>query len=56
MTNLDKLLNKMIEKHSEDENNDFDQQAELKEYLGHTPLQVLAGSLLGILVAVILPM
>lgn len=51
-----KVLNKMIEKHSENENNDFDRQAELKEYLGHTPLQVLAGGLLGILVAMILPM
>lgn len=51
-----KVLNKIIEKHSENENNDFDRQAELKEYLGHTPLQVLAGGLLGILVAMILPM
>ena len=51
-----KVLNKIIEKHSENENNDFDRQAELKEYLGHTTLQVLAGGLLGILVAMILPM
>ena len=51
-----KVPNKIIEKHSENENTDFDRQAELKEYLGHTPLQVLAGGLLGILVAMILPM
>lgn len=29
---------------------------ELKEYLGHTPLEVLGGALLGILVAMIVPM
>lgn len=28
----------------------------LKEYLGHTPLEVLAGSLLGIIIAMVLPM
>lgn len=28
---------------------------ELKEYLGHTPMEVLAGALLGILVAMLLP-
>ena len=28
---------------------------ELKEFLGHTPLEVLGGALLGILVAVLIP-
>ena len=32
-----------------------DEEKELKEYLGHTPLEVLAGALLGILVAMIVP-
>lgn len=29
---------------------------ELKEYLGHTPFEVLGGALLGILIAMIIPM
>ena len=45
-----KVLNKMLEK-----NERFEQQPELKEFLGHTPLQVLAGALLGILIAMIIP-
>ena len=49
-----KVLNKMLEKRSK-EDEQFEQQAELKEFLGHTPLQVLAGALLGILIAVIIP-
>lgn len=32
-----------------------EEEKELKEYLGHTPLEVLAGALLGILVAMIVP-
>lgn len=28
---------------------------ELKEYLGHTPLQVLAGAMLGMLIAIVMP-
>ena len=49
-----KVLNRMLEKQSEDENK-IEQQVELKEFLGHTPLQVLAGALLGILIAMIVP-
>ena len=29
---------------------------ELKEYLGHTPFEVLGGALLGILIALVVPM
>lgn len=29
---------------------------ELKEFLGHTPLEVMAGALLGILIAILIPM
>lgn len=29
---------------------------ELKEYLGHTPFEVLGGALLGILIAMVMPM
>ena len=49
-----KVLNKILERRSEEDER-FEQQAELKEFLGHTPLQVLAGALLGILIAVIIP-
>lgn len=36
---------------------DFDpKRKELKEYLGHTPFEVLGGALLGILIALIVPM
>lgn len=48
-----KVLNRMLEKQVEE---DEEQEApELKEFLGHTPLQVLGGSLLGILIAMIIP-
>ncbi len=50
-----KVLNKMLEKQPLDETDDL-LQVELKEFLGHTPLQVLAGALLGILIAMIMPM
>jgi acid phosphatase family membrane protein YuiD len=38
-----------------DDDTDFDNE-DLKEVLGHTPLEVLAGALLGILIALIIPM
>lgn len=49
-----KVLNKILEKQSAPEEG-TEIQAELKEFLGHTPLQVLAGALLGILIAMVLP-
>lgn len=42
-----------------DENNEYNngkKKKELKEYLGHTPFEVLGGALLGILIAMIMPM
>ena len=54
-----KVLNRMME---EDQKNDIDyfddedeDPKELKEYLGHTPLEVLCGALLGIIIAMIVP-
>jgi len=49
-----KVLNKMLERQYGDEE-DSEFAVELKEFLGHTPLQVLAGALLGILIAMIMP-
>ena len=43
-----KVLNKLLRMHSEDTIGEDD---ELKELLGHTPLEVLGGALLGICVA-----
>ena len=48
-----KVLNRMLEKQVEED--EKMQTPELKEFLGHTPLQVLGGSLLGILIAMIIP-
>ncbi len=45
-----KVLNRLVQ---EDEEND---EKPLKEFLGHKPIEVLAGALLGILVAVVVPM
>ena len=40
----------------EHEDEDYSESSkQLKEFLGHTPLEVLAGSLLGILIAMIIP-
>lgn len=49
-----KVLNRMLEKQYNEET-DSDIPGELKEFLGHTPLQVLAGALLGILIAMVMP-
>jgi len=56
-----KIINKMVrdldDDSDEDEKNSgkADEDNELKEILGHTPLEVLAGACLGILVALIVP-
>lgn len=43
-------------KHTDARGREFDlDSVELKEFLGHTPLEVLAGALLGIVVALLLP-
>ncbi len=53
-----KVLNKMMEKEPKsdiDYFTDEDDPKELKEFLGHTPLEVLCGALLGIIIAMIVP-
>ena len=52
-----KVLNKMIEQWIEvtEKNNPFLQNMHLKEMVGHTPLQVVAGVLLGSLVGFLFP-
>ena len=53
-----KVLNKMLEQWIEvtEKNNPFLQTMHLKEMVGHTPLQVMAGFALGILVGFLYPM
>lgn len=61
-----KVLNKVVGKLMEDEESRIDlnddgradskDSLELQEYIGHTPVQVLGGALLGIMVAIIVPM
>ncbi|NLW79868.1 MAG: divergent PAP2 family protein [Ruminococcaceae bacterium] len=50
-----KLLNRMMDRQKEDEPDDVLEVERLKEMVGHTPLQVLAGAMLGILIAVLIP-
>ena len=53
-----KVLNKLLEQWIEvtENNNPFLQNMHLKEMVGHTPLQVMAGFALGILVGFLYPM
>ena len=48
-----KVLNKLV---FEDKDNENKPEKALKEFLGHTPLEVLGGALLGILVAALMPL
>lgn len=48
-----KVLNEML-KLFEDMGSDMPPQDKLKEFVGHTPLQVLIGAILGILIAILL--
>lgn len=56
---VDKLdedaLDKIDERIDEDEESDPEETMELKEFLGHTPLEVIFGALLGILIAIVFP-
>lgn len=49
------LLNQEIEEEYDQNTDTIGQHKELKEFLGHTPLEVLGGALLGLLVAALLP-
>lgn len=48
-------IDKIEEKLDEDDESDPEETVELKEFLGHTPLEVIFGALLGILIAVVFP-
>jgi acid phosphatase family membrane protein YuiD len=48
-----KVINKMVDAFEKNEGSDISDK-ELKEYLGHTPVEVLAGALLGIIVWMII--
>ena len=48
-----RILNEMLDVFA-DMGSDMSTQDKLKEFVGHTPLQVLAGAILGILIAFIL--
>ncbi len=49
-----KVLNRMMED-LKDEDQEIDYGKKLKEMVGHTPLQVFSGALLGILVSILIP-
>lgn len=51
-----KVINKIVQTHNEDDDDDTNIEAkQLKEFLGHTPLEVLGGALLGIIIAMLIP-
>ena len=50
-----KIINQLLKNSAEEENDDPDVK-ELKEMLGHTPLEVVGGVLTGILVPLVIPM
>lgn len=47
------LLNNIVQTFAEMGRNEFNATDKLKEFVGHTPLQVFAGALLGILIAAV---
>ena len=49
-----KLINEMLQAFEEMGNSDLPTDEKLKELVGHTPLQVIAGGILGILIALII--
>lgn len=50
-----RLLNKYLKQMKPQDDDDSSPEIDLKEYIGHTPMEVLAGVLLGILVGVLMP-
>ncbi len=51
-----KVLNKILDDWLDDEENEIlNNMKKLKEKVGHTPLEVLSGALLGILIAILIP-
>lgn len=51
-----KVINMIVRKAKNDISYTPRNKGELKEFLGHTPLEVLGGALLGILIAMLVPM
>ncbi len=51
----EEILDKIEEKVEEDDEDDPEDTKELKEFLGHTPLEVIFGALLGILIGIVFP-
>ena len=49
-----KLINEMMEAFAEMGRSELSPDEKLKEFVGHTPLQVLAGAILGILIAIVI--
>ncbi len=54
LTNFFDRLNKEIAEEFAESTEDLSEQKELKEFIGHTPLEVLGGALVGIIVASIM--
>ncbi len=57
---VDKIDDEIVEKLDEEvdietEDNENEELKDLKEFLGHTPIQVLCGALLGILIGFVFP-
>lgn len=48
-----KLINEMMDAFAEMGKNDLTPDEKLKEFIGHTPLQVMAGAILGFLIALL---
>ncbi len=51
----EEILDKIDEKVEEDDEDDPEDTKELKEFLGHTPLEGIFGALLGILIGIVFP-
>ena len=54
--NLDDEISKLSGTDDDQDINELANQKDLKEFLGHTPIEVLAGALLGILIGLLFPL
>ncbi|MBQ9947750.1 MAG: divergent PAP2 family protein [Oscillospiraceae bacterium] len=52
---IDDELSQLSGDEEEEDIDDLSEQKDLKEFLGHTPIEVLAGSMLGIIIAMVFP-
>lgn len=51
----EEMIDRIEEKVDDEEEDDPEETKELKEFLGHTPLEVIFGALLGIIIGVVFP-